>query len=119
MNVTCKFCGKTFDVEQLDSDEFDAPRWCPECGKDDWKDMSEEALRYAESIGVYEYEVQGQYMEYWSFFTGEGFRFIRRNLITDEEDRETLIPWTPDCCWPTPRFLRTEYGATRYNYNVG
>ena len=119
MKVTCGYCGQTFDANDLSLDEHDEPRWCPNCDHDCWIDMNDEALKYAESIGIYEYEVQRQYIEYWSFFKGEGFRFVRRNLISGVEDRGTLIPWTMADPYPVPKFLRTEGGATLYNYNVG
>ena len=77
------------------------------------------ALRYAESIGVYEYEVNGKYMEYWSFYgRGEGWYFVRYDLEAGKEVfRGANIPW--DDAAGIPRFLRTESGATKYNYMEG
>lgn len=83
------------------------------------------ALCYAEQIGVIEYSVNGKWIEYWSFFPGEGFRFIQRNLDTGEENREGFIPWTLESGRPLPEFLKETDPNNdavwwcRYNYNVG
>lgn len=74
------------------------------------------ALRYAESIGVYEYEVNDHFIEYWSFFGNEGWYFIRYDLEAGKEVfRGANIPWDG----LIPRFLLTESGATKYNYLEG
>ena len=78
-----------------------------------WENL---ALRYAESIGVYEYEVNDHFMEYWSFYGNEGWYFIRYDLEAGKEVfRGANIPWDG----LIPRFLLTESGATKYNYLVG
>lgn len=81
--------------------------------------MADLARRRAEQIGVYEYKVNGKFMEYWSFFSGEGFRFIQFNLLTGEERREGFIPWRREDGIPVPAFLKSASGTTLYNYNVG
>ena len=82
----------------------------------DWK---HEALVYAEKIGVYEYKVNGQYMEYWSFYgQGEGWYFVRYDLEAGKEVfRGANIPWDDKA--GIPAFLLTEEGATLYNYMEG
>ena len=82
----------------------------------DWKD---EALRRAELIGVYEYAVNGRFMEYWSFFgKGEGWYFVRYDLGRGKEVfRGANIPWDDEA--QIPAFLKTEDGATKYNYLEG
>lgn len=81
--------------------------------------MEHEALIYAEKIGICEYVVNEDWIEYWSFFPGEGFRFVQRNLITGEENRDGLIPWDKNCGRPRPKFLINERGWTIYNYICG
>lgn len=76
-----------------------------------------QALIYAEQIGIYEYEVNGDWMEWFSFYHGEGWYFVRRNLLDGDERRELAIEWSE--LLPVPKFLKTESGATKYNYNVG
>jgi hypothetical protein len=80
-----------------------------------------EALKYAESIGVYEYKVNGRFIEYWTFYgQSEGWYFVRYDLREKRERfRGANIPWDSEVCLPAPGFLRTKGGATRYNYMVG
>jgi len=118
MKCKCKWCGKISDSEELEMNGRDIPTYCPECLRSAW-DMTQPALIYAEAKGIYEYKVNGMFIEYWSFFSGEGFRFIRHHLITGEENRDVLIPWTPQDDIPVPAFLKGEHGGTLYNYNVG
>ena len=83
-------------------------------------DYEKKALCHAENIGVYEYKVNGKYMEYWSFYDGEGWYFVRIDL---DEMREVFrganIPWNGDKVNGIPAFLKTETGATLYNYMIG
>lgn len=80
------------------------------------KFYEDKALRYAESVGIYEYEVNKNLMEYWTFYGSEGWYFVRYDL---DEEREVFrganIPWTGEI----PKFLLTDTGATKYNYMVG
>lgn len=85
----------------------------------------QKALLYCEDKGISEYLVNGEWLEYWSFFPGEGFRFIRRNLDTNEEVRDGFIPWDKRDGRPVPAFLK-EVDANnealwwcKYNYNIG
>lgn len=80
-------------------------------------DYEHKALVHAESIGVYEYEVNGKYMEYWSFFGSEGWYFVRHDL-DDEVDvfRGANIPWDAEIGIPV--FFQGKHG-TKYNYMVG
>ena len=79
--------------------------------KRNWDD---EALKYAEKIGVYEYQVNGPIMEYWTFYgREEGWYFVRYDL----ENKKTVfsganIPWQGDI----PMFLKTDSGVPKYNY---
>lgn len=83
---------------------------------DEAKKWEHLALKYAESIGVYEYEVNDHFMEYWSFYGNEGWYFIRYDLEACKEVfRGANIPWEG----LIPRFLLTESGATKYNYLEG
>ena len=76
------------------------------------------ALKYAERIGVYEYRVNGRLMEYWSYYGSEGWYFIRYDLAEEKEVfRGANIPW--DSNLGVPAFLKTESGATLYNYMEG
>lgn len=118
MKCKCKFCGRESDSDELILNEHDVPTYCPHCERSAW-DMSRPALIYAERYGIYEYKVNGMWIEYWSFFSGEGFRFIRHHLLTGEENRDVLIPWTAQDDMPVPAFLRSENGGCLYNYNVG
>ena len=118
MKAKCKFCGAEVEIEEMDLDEHDSPTYCPHCERRAW-DASKIALIYAENIGVSEYKVNGLWIEYWSFFPGEGFRFIRHNLASGEENRDVLIPWEPTGVYPVPAFLKGEHGGTLYNYCIG
>lgn len=81
-------------------------------------DYDQKALEYAEKIGVYEYKVNGKYMEYWSFYGHEGWYFVRYDLEAGKEAfRGANIPWDDNA--GIPAFLRTEKGATLYNYMEG
>jgi hypothetical protein len=88
---------------------------------EDERDWEAEALKYAESIGVYEYKVNGRFIEYWTFYgQSEGWYFVRYDLREKRERfRGANIPWDSDVCLPAPGFLRTKGGATKYNYMVG
>lgn len=81
----------------------------------------EKALKRAEEIGVYEYRVNGRYMEYWSFFgRGEGWYFVRHDLDSGKDVfRGANIPWDDNAEQPIPAFLRVDGGGTLYNYMVG
>jgi hypothetical protein len=116
MKVICKYCGKEAEIEELELDENDRPRWCPECERDDWYDMREAALIYAEKICISEYQVQGQWLEYWTVIPGEGFQFVRVNLITNEEFRDGIVFWKSTEQFPVPLFLKKTDGGVIYNY---
>ena len=80
------------------------------------KSWVEDAIRYSESIGVYEFDVNGHFMEYWTFYGGEGWYFVRYDLKAGKEVfRGAKIPDTS----LTPKFLLTEDGAAKYNYMEG
>lgn len=67
-----------------------------------------------------EYKVNGNLMEYWSFYGQEGWRFVRYDLDKKVEVfRGAAIPWDANLENPIPAFLRTETGATLYNYLCG
>lgn len=76
------------------------------------------ALRHAEKIGVYEYTVNGSYMEYWSLFD-EGFYFFRVDLNTLEREEVCHLHWEKSEGYPVPAFLKTPEGYTLYNYFCG
>lgn len=78
----------------------------------------EKALAYAEEIGVYEYAVNGKYIEYWSFYPSEGWYFVRYDLdLCKEVFRGANIPFGDGTI---PRFLLADgLRATKYNYEVG
>jgi hypothetical protein len=97
-DFTCSRHGRTVKVER------------------DWK---AEALKYAETVGIYEYELNGRFMEYWSFYgQGEGWMFVRYDLGQRREAfRGANIPWDGET--QIPRFLLTPDKATKYNYMVG
>ena len=77
------------------------------------------ALRHAEEIGVYEYQVNGSYMEYWSMFD-EGFYFFRTDLNTLQREEVCHLHWVKQEGYPVPAFLLTEVtGFTKYNYFCG
>lgn len=77
-----------------------------------------EAIKYAEDIGVYEFKMNGKFMEYWSFFgKSEGWYFVRYDLEHKKEVfRGANIPW--DSAAGVPAFLHGPNG-TSYNYFTG
>ena len=80
----------------------------------------QEALKHAEEIGVIEYRVNGNLMEYWSFFGSEGWYFIRYDLDKKKDIfRGANIPLDSSLPQPIPAFLMTECGSTLYNYMQG
>lgn len=81
-------------------------------------DYNRIALCHAEDIGVYEYKVNGKYMEYWSMFD-EGFYFFRTDLDTFERTEVCFLHWEKDEGFPVPAFLLTSEGFTKYNYFCG
>lgn len=78
-------------------------------------DYNQKALLCAEEHGLYEYKVNGKYMEYWSLYP-DGFHFYRVNLDTQVWELAGSIPWKRQDGKPVPVFLLTETGATKYNY---
>ena len=77
----------------------------------------EKALRYAEEIGVYEYAVNGKYMEYWTFYGAEGWYFVRYDL---EEGKEAFRGANIPFDGTIPKFLLADgLRATKYNYMTG
>ena len=81
-------------------------------------DYKEKALRYAEEHGMYEYKVNGKYMEYWSLYS-DGFHFYRVDLDTEAWEEAGAIAWDVQEGKPVPAFLKTETGTTLYNYYCG
>lgn len=81
-------------------------------------DYKEKALRYAEDHGIYEYQVNEKYMEYWSLYD-EGFYFYRVNLDTLGCMQVCHLEWHKEDGIPVPAFLKTKSGATKYNYFCG
>ena len=80
-------------------------------------EYEQKAVERAEKIGVYEFEVNGKYMEYWSFFGSEGWYFVRHDLDQGRDVfRGANIPW--DTTMGVPAFLLDEDG-THYNYMTG
>lgn len=122
-SMKCKHCGGEFKLEDIDPNMSRVA--CPLCGEYLMAEIEHQAICYAEKIGVYEYEInEDGWFEYWSFFPGEGFRFVQHNLNTGEERRDGFIPWNKDDGIPVPMFLQepipnTMSWATKYNYNVG
>ena len=93
---------------------FNAEDFSPEDPGEEW---SRKALSRAEEIGVVEYDVNGRYMEYWSFFGSEGWYFVRHDLAKDEEVfRGANIPWDGETI---PAFLKSPRGGLKYNYMEG
>lgn len=82
-------------------------------------DYDQKALEHAERIGVYQYKVNGHYMEYWSFFgQDEGWYFVRYDLDAGKEVfRGANIPWDDNA--GIPAFLLAANGGTLYNYMEG
>lgn len=78
---------------------------------------AEKALQYAEQNGIYEYGVNGHLMEYLSFYgQEEGWLYVVIDLESMSEIyREKAFPWMGFI----PYWLKTETGATRYNYMEG
>lgn len=75
---------------------------------------NENVLRYCEKYGIYEvYSVKGNVMTYYSYFGGEGFYRITKNVVTGREVRKHLRYTKP------PKFLLTPEGYTKYNYFTG
>lgn len=124
MKRKCQFCGTEVEIteDMLGDSKID----CPECGHYICAEIEAQAILYAEKTGVSEYEVnEDGWFEYWSFFPGEGFRFVQHNLNTGEERRDGFIPWQKDDGIPVPSFLR-EFDPNndalwwcKYNYNIG
>ena len=81
-------------------------------------DYMQKALRYAEEHGIYEYQVNGSYMEYWSMYE-DGFYFYRVNLDTLGKLQVCHLEWHREDGIPVPAFLKKESGATKYNYFEG
>ena len=81
-------------------------------------DYNQKALRYAEEHGMYEYKVNGKYMEYWSLYD-EGFYFFRVDLDTNKRTTLGNIAWNPCQNYPIPTFLMNKSGTTFYNYYCG
>ena len=80
-------------------------------------EYEQRALKRAESIGIYEYKVNGKYMEYWSFFGSEGWYFVRHDLDEGMDVfRGANIPWNGE---HIPAFLVGKDGGTAYNYMAG
>jgi len=124
MKRKCQNCGT--EVEITDEMLGESKIECPECGHYICAEIEAQAVLHAEKIGVYEYEInEDGWMEYWSFFPGEGFRFIQHNLNTGEERRDGFIPWRKEDGLPVPSFLKEFQDGnpavwwTKYNYNVG
>lgn len=80
-------------------------------------DYKHKALLRAEQLGIYEYSVNGHLMEYLSFFgQEEGWIYVVYDLETNTEIyRGKAFPWLGFI----PYWLKTESGATRYNYMEG
>ena len=76
------------------------------------------ALRYAENHGIYEYQVNGSYMEYWSLYN-EGFYFYRVDLNTNGKSQVCHLEWHKEDGYPIPAFLKTPEGFLKYNYFEG
>lgn len=82
------------------------------------KSYTSKAREWAEAIGVTEYNVNGRFMEYWSFYGGLGWYFVRHDLDKGEDVfRGANIPFGEDS--PIPAFLLTKTGATLYNCCLG
>ena len=124
MKRKCQNCG--CDVEIAEEMFGESKIDCPKCGQYICAEIEAQALLYAENTGITEYEVnEDGWFEYWSFFPGEGFRFVQHNLNTGEECRDGFIPWQRECGIPVPSFLK-EFDPNndalwwcKYNYNVG
>ena len=123
MKRRCQRCGAEVEISEdmLGESRID----CPECGHYICAEIEAQAVLYAEKTGIIEYEVNDDgWFEYWSFFPGEGFRFVQHNLNDGEEHRDGFIPWQKEDGIPVPSFLKEYNGKrkmwwTKYNYNVG
>ena len=78
------------------------------------KYLSNKVICYCEDHGIYEiYKTKGNVIMYYSFFSGEGFYKIVKNIKTGKETR-TLLRYKR-----IPSFLRGANGSTKYNYCCG
>ena len=80
-------------------------------------DYEQKALLYAEKLGIYEYTVSGNIMQWWSFYPECGFIYVTYNLDSAAESRDVKYPWEPER--KIPPELITENGSTLYNYCTG
>ena len=81
--------------------------------------FKELAIHYAEEHGIIEYNVNKEYMEYWSLYE-DGFHFYRVDLNSDLKEHLCHIEWHKEEEYPIPAFLLTEVqGFTKYNYFEG
>ena len=75
--------------------------------------MKDNILCYCEKYGITEvYKVRGNTITYYSYFGGEGFYRVTKNVATGYERRKNLRYAKP------PKFLNGQYGV-RYNYFCG
>ena len=81
-------------------------------------DYKQKAISYAEQLGIYEFKVNENYLEYWSLYI-DGFHFSRVNLDTFINVEVCVLPWKQEDNIPVPAFLKNEHGATLYNYMIG
>lgn len=123
--MKCNNCGRELKITDLIIEPDNPIAKCP-CGEPVMTEIEHKAICHAEKIGVYEYAVNDDgWFEYWSFFPGEGFRFIQHNLNDGEERRDGFIPWNKEDGIPVPMFLKeydqnnTDIWWCKYNYNVG
>ena len=80
-------------------------------------DYEQKALIYAEKIGIIEYSVNGNVMEYLTFYgQSEGWYYIVVDLESMTEIyRGQAFPWMGFIpCW-----LKAENGGLKYNYMEG
>lgn len=81
-------------------------------------DYAKAALEYAENNGIYEYQVNGRYIEFWNFYS-DGWYFVRYDLVDKAEVfRGAHIPliFDKNGYISIPAFLKTPSGAVKYNY---
>lgn len=72
------------------------------------------AREYAAKIGVSHFSTNGKLVEYWAYFGGDGWYFVRYDLEKGEEVfRGAKIPWTGE--EQIPAFLKDASGK-HYNY---
>lgn len=81
------------------------------------KMQEQRALLWAENHGVYEYQLYGDWICYWSYYGSEGMFHKQVNLATGESTCTAYPEWTNKDT--IPEFLRTPYGACLYNYFEG